>query len=198
MTRAIGVVVIGVICLGVPAVAGAQGGVGVKGGLALSEVTGEDSGSLQWLTAWSVGGFASVPVAKGVFFQPEVLYTRKGAEFRDESGKAWTHLDYVEFPLLVRFSPSSSGRVGLDLFAGIAPAVKARARMTIEDVDLDADSDISDLISSWDAGFVAGGGMHAGAFSAEVRWTEGLVNVVKDSSEKSRNRTISVLAGYRF
>ncbi len=198
MTRAIGVVLVIVICLGVPAVAGAQSGVGVKGGLALSEVTGEDTGDVQWLTGWSVGGFASVRMAKGVFFQPEVLYTRKGAAFEDEGAKARTHLDYVEFPLLVRFSPSSSGHVGLDVFAGIAPAVKARARMMIEDVELDVDSDISDLISSWDAGFVAGGGMHAGAFSAEVRWTEGLVNIIKSSTEKSRNRTISVLAGYRF
>ena len=193
-----GVVVVIVICLGVPAVAGAQSGVGVKGGLALSEVTGEDTGDLQWLTGWSGGGFASVRMAKGVFFQPEVLYTRKGAAFDDEGGKARTHLDYVEFPLLVRFSPSSSGRVGLDLFAGVAPAVRTRARMMIEDADLDVDSDISDVISSWDAGFVAGGGLHAGGFSAEVRWTEGLVNIAKALSEKTRNRTISVLAGYRF
>jgi hypothetical protein len=194
MVRRMAIVFV-VLCLGVPALAGAQVSAGVKGGLAISKATGEEDSAAGWLTAWSAGGFVSVPLAKSVFFQPEVLYTRKGIRFDEGGTTAKFHLDYVEIPLLLRYSSSPSRGVGFDLFGGFAPAIRTRARLIMEGES----ADVSDSLKSWDAGVVVGAGVHGARVSGEVRWTEGLVNVARDESAgTTRNRTISFLAGFRF
>jgi hypothetical protein len=188
------VIVFVVSCLGIPVLALAQTSAGIKGGLAISKATGEGDSSAGWLTAWSAGGFVSIPLSKNVFFQPEVLYTRKGIRFDEGGMTAKFHLDYIEIPLLVRYSSSPRG-VGFDLFGGIAPAIRTRARLIVGGES----EDVSDSLKSWDAGVVVGAGVHGSRVSGEVRWTEGVVNLAHDDSTgKTRNRTVSFLVGYRF
>jgi hypothetical protein len=178
------------------ALAAAQPTGGVKGGLALSKATNEDDPSAGWLTAWSIGGFVTVPMAASVFFQPEVLYTRKGIKFDEDGTIVKFHVDYIEIPLLVRYASSGPRRVGFDVFGGIAPAIRTRARVIMGGQS----EDVGSSLKSWDAGLVVGAGAHGGRVSGEVRWTEGLVNLPSADSPytKTRNRTISLLAGYRF
>ena len=181
-------------CLCLPAIAAAQ--VGVKGGIVFSDIVGGDNNDSRWMTGWSAGGFGSARIASGFYFQPEVLYTRKGAKAAPILGGSdlKAQLDYVEVPLLFRLSPSA-GPVGLDILGGVAPAFKVRARLVNDAGD---EEDISDEIKSVDAGVVAGLGFHVGGFFVEGRWTEGLVKLLDVEGATSRNRVISVLAAIGF
>ena len=190
-----------VVCLCLPAgVATAQVQAGVKGGVAFSQAAWDGQDEWGWATNWAAGGFVSIPLGKQLFFQPEALYTRKGTRGEVGTSTFGYDVDYVEIPLLLRFSPATSGRVGFDLFGGLAPAVKTRAHYVFEDSSEGEreDLDVSEDVSSWDTGLVIGAGVHVGRFTTEVRWTEGLLNLDPEGIEKVRNRSIAVLAGFRF
>ncbi len=204
MRRGVAVGVLVVLCLCLPALVSAQTAVGVKGGVALSNITGDTEEQPDWLVGWSAGGFVGIHLVPSLYLQPEVLYTRKGSKFKESGNTAKTNLDYVELPVLLRFSPEAA-KIGIDLFGGIAPAVRTRARFVFEaggglDGLEDLDTDISDLITKWDVGVVVGAGFHLGGFTTEFRWTEGLMNVIQDpqSGESAKNRSVSVLIGLRM
>jgi len=204
MRRGVAVGVLVVLCLCLPALASAQTAVGVKGGVSLSNITGDTEEQPEWLLGWSAGGFVGIHLVPSLYLQPEVLYTRKGSKLKEGGSTAKTNLDYVELPVLLRFSPEAA-KIGIDLFGGIAPAVRTRARFVFEgggglDGLEDLDTDISDLITKWDVGVVVGAGFHLGAFTTEFRWTEGLTNIIEDpeSGESAKNRSVSVLIGLRM
>jgi len=204
MRRGVAVGVLVVLCLCLPAFAGAQTAVGVKGGLAVSNITGDSEEQPDWLFGWSAGGFVGIHLAPGLYLQPEVLYTRKGSKLTEGGSTAKTNLDYVEIPVLLRLSPEAA-KIGFDLFGGIAPALRTRARFVFEgggelDGLEDLDTDISDLITKWDVGVVVGAGFHLGPVTTEFRWTEGLMNIIEnpESGESAKNRSISVLIGFRM
>jgi len=179
---------------------------GAKGGITFATVPAA-AGELEVETGYRpgvlAGGFMAVEFGGVYAFQPEFLYAMKGFNIQPlgQSYKGTVELSYFEIPLLFRVSPKTKGRVGFDVFAGLAPAFRLSARSTAE-IDGDSQSeDIKEEIKSTDLGLVVGGGVHFGKVSIEARWTEGLINALSDPIEGEKafkNRAFSILVGYKF
>lgn len=176
---------------------------GIKGGLNLaniptladeSDTEGVDS---RYRKGIVVGGFATIRLTDWIAFQPEVLYTQKGVEFKesDFTNEFKLHTDYVDVPLLLRFQ-QASGR-GVYALAGPSLNLNVSAKSTFEDDE----EDFKDEVESFEAGVVLGAGFQLSNFLIEARFTEGLTNIVKnpdDSDDSYRNRSFAVMVGVRF
>jgi Outer membrane protein beta-barrel domain len=178
----------------------AQGiAVGVKGGVnvATQDVTGDaGSPSSDWLTTGVVGGFVTLPISSWLDVQAEGLYAMKGLRLNVAGIKSSLKLDYLEVPVLarVRFAHRYYAAGG----PSMAFALRARARTTFN--DFTTELDVMDQVERFDFGVAMGGGVEFGSVVVDGRYTLGLTDIDKDKTDTiaTKNRTISVTAGFRF
>lgn len=76
------------------------------------------------------GGYATIPIGWRLAFQPELLYSPRGFRYRTGAGDFTLKMDYVEAPLLLRGSLPRVGAAVPYLYAGPAPALRARCAFT--------------------------------------------------------------------
>ncbi|MCB0439560.1 MAG: PorT family protein [Mangrovimonas sp.] len=83
---------------------------GVKGGLNISTVGGDDIEERDSRTSFNAGLFAEVPLTDRFSFQPEVLYSGQGFDIMeidqdnifDTNENIEYQLDYIQFPLMAK------------------------------------------------------------------------------------------------
>jgi hypothetical protein len=189
-----------------PSVAVAQDvAYGVKGGLNLATVSFDPELPVDYGLRLGIvaGAFVSLPLGSRLAVQPEALFSQKGAAVDDDGVDATLRLDYVEIPVLLKYSLSgarTAGRPSVFVLGGAAVAFKIRAEASAtfgeETIDDDVDEDIEDV----DLGIAFGAGLAFDRVTIDGRYTLGLSNISTDEEEagKARNRTLSVLAGFRF
>lgn len=176
--------------------------VGARAGANLATITvaPDDGGAaFEARTGLVAGVFATWRALSWLEVQPEVLYTSKGAALEQEGIDSQLVLDYVEVPLLARISKRMP-RVTVYAAAGPALAwrVAAKSRTvfsgTTEEIDLAED------VEPFDLGLAAGGGVEAGMFVIDVRYTLGLRDIDADKSDAVtiKTRAVSLSAGIRF
>lgn len=176
--------------------------VGARAGANLATITvaPDDGGAaFEARTGLVAGVFATWRALSWLEVQPEVLYTSKGAALEQEGIDSQLVLDYVEVPLLARISKRMP-RVTVYAAAGPALAwrVAAKSRTvfsgTTEEIDLAED------VEPFDLGLAAGGGVEAGMFVVDVRYTLGLRDIDADKSDAVtiKTRAVSLSAGIRF
>ncbi|MCK4461905.1 MAG: PorT family protein [candidate division Zixibacteria bacterium] len=156
----------------------AQIGFGVKGGLNLANLTGADSEGFDSKTGLVAGGFVKLNIAPNLAIQPEVLFTQKGSKGDLGFGAtAKFELNYIEVPVLLRFSFPTTGELKPFLFAGPAMAFIQTAEFTVEVSGQSASLDIANEKSN-DLGLVVGGGIELATggvnLVVEARVTAGL------------------------
>jgi len=191
------------------ATASAQVVVGAKGGLNIAGMSlGGDASNLNLShrEVWMAGGFVEIPVARRVAIQPEALYTMKGAEYSAPSpggaiGVATLELSYLDVPVLLRVDVPTAGTVVPYIYAGpnVGFRLSAKAASTIGSAH--QEEDIKSTTTSTEVGIAFGGGVRFGRVVAELRYTQGLTNVVADaasSSATAKNHGFQVIAGVRF
>jgi hypothetical protein len=177
---------------------------GIKGGVNFSNITFDseegDDPQFDSRTGLVAGAFVTFPMADTFSVQPEVLYSVKGAKFTEEGIESTVRVDYVEIPVLARYSSAPSGNSSFQVFAGPYVAFKTKAEATTEfdgeDFDEDLDEDVEDL----DFGVVVGGGVEAGHFVVDLRYSWGLknANAVESDQLTIKHKVFSIMAGIRF
>jgi opacity protein-like surface antigen len=177
--------------------------VGVKAGMNFANLNFEGDGATVNLDQRKgfVGGlFVVWPATSRVALQTEALYSQKGAQMEEEGASAKIKLDYVDVPVLARFSSPVSGGTSFHVFAGPSFNFRVSAKAESSFEDEDESEDIDDDVERFDLGFVAGAGLEFGRFVVDGRYTWGLSNINKDESEdvKIKNRVFAVMAGIRF
>jgi hypothetical protein len=171
------------------------------------------------LWAISLGLSLRFDINPVIGFQPELLYTRKGARWEssdtweDYWGESYSYsysnvqtFDYIELPLLFRVTPVVGSRVTPNLCIGPAPAFLLSGRYSSRSQDTYGtyrDSGALDYLQEMDLGMVIGGGIDIragkGTVTGEIRYNLGLINVFKDCGDSSiKHRTLSLLVGYYF
>jgi hypothetical protein len=187
------------VCLALPAAAGAQGlQFGVKAGVSLSTMDfgGEDV-ALERRTGLLAGGFVTMPIARRLGLQAEAVYVTKGVALEGPFASE-VDLDYLELPVLAR------ARLAGPLFAVAGPAfayrLRARGRTTfLGETD---EADLSDEFEPWDVGLAAGLGLTIRRrFEVEVRYTYGLRNIDirrGDDGPSVTNRAVALSGAFRF
>lgn len=151
------------------------------------------------LTGFVVGAFATVPVTELFGFQPEVLFSRQGTKFSEEGQTAKIKLDYVQVPLLGRFALSKAAPAAL--LIGPSLGFRARGRIEVPGAPDAFAKEFEDQLARVDVGLTAGLAVEVGKHGViDGRYTWGLLNVAKDSSDPgtAKNRVFSVTAGFRF
>ena len=194
---------------------------GSKGGLNLAKVSTDgfdfDGVVIENLTSRTglvAGAFGSFGIAENLSIQTEVLFSQKGAKFDTSMTvqgitadvELLFKLDYIEVPVLLKYSIPVQGSIRPNLFCGPALAIKSVSKLKVTASALGQSAsetiDIED-VKSTDFGVVFGGGLDIvvgnGRIVLDGRYTLGMSSIDDSSdNEDIKNRAISVTAGYAF
>jgi len=195
----------------VPTLAAEPARFGIKGGIAIANVSREIGTVAQFDHKLGPGGgaFATWALNDRVALGAEVLYVSKGLSLgesvlTDNSGTAvgtieslWV-TDYLEVPMLVRVG-LGGGTMRPAIVLGPAIAFKVRERLvTTGDQRI---SSKTDAFARTDYGMAAGAELRLrsgpGWSLMEARYTLGLVDVAF-YGRQAKNRALTVMAGYAF
>lgn len=161
---------------------------GVKGGVSVSQVQA-DLFDTQNRTGFVGGVYAAFDLTPVVGIQPELLLVRKGAELFStdvsfggiDFGDVGSTLDvdYLEIPVLLRFSLPTPGPLGVRLLAGPVASLKVAEKLSTTGlIDLSLDTD---QIKTADFGIAAGAAVALRSGNLRVvgegRYTLGLTDV---------------------
>jgi len=159
------------------------------------EADGDDN--LDKRTGLAVGGFVDVPIAPGFSFQPEFLYSQKGAKFEDFDGEDVTiKYDVIQIPLLAKFNFGAND-APVQGFVVAGPGLAFRTKAEIDyDVTNELDEDIEDETESFEFSGIVGAGVKFGMASVEIRYDHGFTNLNSvDDNFEIKSRTFSILFG---
>ena len=166
---------------------------GVKGGVNFSNLYTENVEDNNVLTSFNVGVFASFPITNSIAIQPELLYSRKGAELVYNNafaeGSAKFKLNYIEVPALLKFNLTEN----LNIHAGpyfaylIDAQVKNESDNGIFDFEESYDNDD---FNKFDMGLSGGIGFDFNSFGIGARYNYGLTNVGKERTILGQTYTI--------
>lgn len=163
---------------------------GVKGGVNLSNITGDDVGDLDSRTSFHLGLFMEMPISERFSFQPEVLYSGQGftAVTRDQDNifdvddNVEYQLSYIQVPLMAKVY------VVKGLYAEVGPQFGFKVK---EEIDYKPASDSGDIeinsddsyIKGFDTSIAAGAGYKFdNGLSVSARYTHGLTNIYKNNT----------------
>lgn len=174
---------------------------GVKGGLSIANVHGDDAEDASSRTVGCFGGFVEIPITPMISFQPEALYAMKGSKDDEGENTCTTKLTYIEIPMLFKVNIPTSGGIKPFIAAGPEVAFKVSATWEGTEGGVDFDEDIED-IKGTDLGLIIGGGIgfpfmnHTAML--EGRYDLGLTTIVDVEDVDVKNNVISVLVGIAF
>jgi hypothetical protein len=177
--------------------------VGVKAGMNFSNLNFDGDGAslnLDQRKGFVGGLFVVWPATGRVALQTEALYSQKGAQMEEGDASGKIKLDYIDVPVLGRFSSPVSGGTSFHVFAGPSFGFRVSAKAESSFGDEEESEDIDDDVERFDLGLVAGAGLEFGRFVIDGRYTWGLSNINKDEADdvKIKNRVFAVMAGIRF
>ncbi len=176
---------------------------GVRGGVnfTTTKTAGEDqSGAVDWQLRGVFGGFMTWRALSWIELQPEVLYAMKGSKGEEFGIVAKLLLDYIEVPVLARISRGGAGARSWYVVGGPSFGYLLRAKTRADFGSSTEEIDVIDEVERFDFGIVAGGGIEFGRIVVDGRYTHGLSDIDKDTSDdvKVTNRAVSVTVGFKF
>jgi hypothetical protein len=189
---------------------------GLRGGANLATLRGDEPASLDWVSHPVVGVVAVFRLTRWILFQPEVLYSSKGAtgqvpvRFFGATGLSGSvELNYLEIPILLRVSPPLTGRIvpyvcgGPSVAANLSAYSDATFLVESGPVPMSFPERIDNVVTDGDLGLVLGGGVDFDAgwavFEFDARYTHGLIAVDETRfSIDPRNRTWGFTLGLLF
>lgn len=179
--------------------------IGAKAGLGLANWVGSDASSeiadFPNRPGPTFGLFGSIRLHKQLSLQPELLYAPKGR--KAESGGVLSDtfvIDYIEIPLLARFSFPIHDRFAPYVLAG--PAMSFLLRYQIESEGDGSITDRTDLARSIDLGVLGGAGTSVvltgpHALVVEARYERSLTRLLMEDVDV-KNRVFSFMIGYQY
>ena len=183
---------------------------GVKGGVNLATITGDDFNDLDSRTSFNAGLVAEFPITETFSIQPEVFYSGQGFDIKeidqdnvfDTDQNVEYQLDYIQVPILAKFYLVE----GLSIEAGpqfgfkINEEIDSQPNSDGGDIDIsNEDSSVKDFETS-----ITGGLSYkfSGGFFISGRYTYGLTNLFDNDSVFSdvdaRNSVAQVGIGFMF
>jgi hypothetical protein len=199
--RRIAATALAVVLLAAPSASAQTFQFGVKGGVNFATLSVEDGDSaFDSRIGAVIGGFVTWQAFSWLELQPEVLFSSKGAKVEESGISSNLIVDYLEMPILARYSRPLSDNWRIYVAGGPTLGVRLRARATTEFSGGTEEIDIDDDVEQMDFGVAVGGGVEVGRWMFDGRYTFGLSDIDANASDAAtfRNRAISVTAGFRF
>ena len=160
---------------------------GIKGGINLSTITGDNSSSFSSLIGVNAGGFSRFAVAKQFSIQPEVVLSVEGAKFSINGVGGNMTGTYVNIPVLAQYEVGS----GFVLQSGIQLGLLLSAK---EKVDKQGSTSIKDQLKSTNFSWVFGTSYQPKEWPVgfDLRYNMGLSNINSNSSVLNHTSTWQV------
>jgi hypothetical protein len=179
---------------------------GVKGGVNLGDLAGEDAPDETSLRTGFMGGaFVQVDLSEEAGLRVEGLWVQKGAEFADSlfilPVEGTVEIEYIELPVLFVVNLSAGGKGAFEIFAGptFAFNTSASAEGNGRSVDLNG--------NNFEFGVAFGAGVEYAWPTVSIvidgRYSLGATSIIEDDEATSGsvdllNRGIGIMAGLAF
>ena len=150
----------------------AQTTFGVKGGLNLASINIDNS---DMILTWQAGAFSHMPLGGKVFFQPELLISRKGTRLKDffYTSDLTFNIVYLSMPLVMGVE------AGEHFLFHIGPELGYRLAGEFEIEDQESNQE-KEYYSDWDFGLDAGVTYQmTRRFGLTLRYCFGFTNVMQ-------------------
>jgi len=178
----------------------AQVDFGVRAGLNVSTFTGDAEDSEAKL-GFIGGGYLNYAFSPTLSIQPEVLFSQKGAEFTEDNLTVTYRLDYIDVPVLLKYTLPTGTNLLPSLYAGPQVSFKVSESVRAEGISVD-----TEFIKSTDFGLTFGadvGARLAGRtqqFGVGLRYFLGLADIqdFEDGEGSLRNNVFTVSAYFGF
>jgi hypothetical protein len=167
--------------------------------------------------SWSSSLSRNDGLALGVFhvfqqtptlgIQLEGQYVRRGGAIDLAHGAETLtsafRLDYLEIPLLVRFSPAPLADVRAVLLGGASIGLRVSSTLEVSADDQSESDDVSEVFTGTSVGLIAGLGLSfrvdlSTHIVVQARYYHGLTNVLKDTILQSFSRDLTFVVGMAF
>jgi hypothetical protein len=176
-------------------------------GQVIDQITGFESVDVSAKLGLTGGGFVQFAFNDRFSLQPEMMFVMKGVnlDLEENIGNATAKVNYLEFPIFVRFNRSLNDTLAGFVMAGPAFGVKVGTGGTLSgvqgSVEGSRDFDIDPAIASRDFGLAFAGGLEWQKFLIEARYVLGLTDIATDiyfHEDSLTNRSFSVTVGLRL
>jgi hypothetical protein len=159
---------------------------GVKGGLNLANVSGDNTKAFDPVTSFNFGVMSEISITDKFSFQPELMYSGQGYSFNSDNV---VELSYLNIPLMAKYYVAK----GLSIEAG--PQIGYLFAAKNESVDVKDSFKKIDFGANVGLGYKLENGLNFG-----VRYNLGLSNInnVSGSSDKYKNGVVQASVGYFF
>ncbi len=179
---------------------------GFKIGMAVANMHGDDVEDFgqEAKTGLCAGGFIGFGLGNIVTVQPEILYTQKGIKAVDDGGWARFKIDYLEMPVVLKFTMPIQGTIKPYVMTGPYFAYNISAKLAIGDDQNRIERDMSDAVKDIDFGTVFGGGIDfelpVGKIVFDFRYGLGMITIDEPNGEQAdvKNDAFSLTLGYAF
>lgn len=186
-----------VAMLAIVTAASAQLNLGVKGGLNMSNMVGDEINDNNMKLGFHVGLAADYDFAPSMAIQTGLLFTTKGTELNDNNN---SNLMYLQVPVHFAYKQEVTPGTRIVFHAGPYVAYGIGGKSKILGIEYDSFGDNS--LKPFDAGLGLGVGAEFGRFIADIGWDMGLVNIASDTAEffrgKTRNQNAYLSVGVKF
>lgn len=182
---------------------------GFKGGLNLSNMYTEDVDDENALVGFNAGLFLELPISSSLSFQPELLYSTKGAEVTYDNafatGTGKFRLNYIETPLLLKANVTDNFNIHFGPYFAYLVDSKITNETNGGTFDFEEEIDNDDL-NKFDYGLAAGLGIDFDGFGIGARYNYGLQTIGKERTflgqtytfPDGKNSSLSVYATIKF
>lgn len=187
---------------------------GIRAGVNFSTINGKTATGAEIdnsiNTGFHGGLNAEIPLGTGFYLQPGVLYSQKGAEFKNSGGNSEVELSYIEVPVNFVYKPVlGTGRMllGFGPYAAFGLTGTVKSGGVEQDVEFTKNYDASVAKPQY-KGIDAGANLLAGYefannVSFQINAQLGLAQLTpgidgNDNPTKQKNTGFGVSLGYRF
>ncbi len=221
MRPSLKMVLVPALLIALPAISSGQS-IGIRGGLSIASVGGNDAADTGSTNGVSVVAFYNMPLPGILGAQIGVGFTQRGftrtvfgvtPEGRiapaDSSVESTVDLSYADIPLLLTLSPVSFGNLGFNLSTGLVLSLMTGCSVTFSDDSVSTTFACTKRearlkTSTLDVGVMVGAGMELGltgnaSLLLDVFYNLGLSKVDRSGVDDDiKNRTLSILVGASF
>ena len=173
-----------------PAASTSQIKFGIKAGINLASVSGDDVDDVAMLVSFHGGATVNIPFGGMWAFNPEVFFSGQG--WKEDGGDGKVTTGNINIPLLLQYRNPSG------FYAELGPQIGFLLSAKEKEGDEDA-VDIKDFFKSTDFALALGLGYQTkSGFGFGARYNLGLSSVIDDSDVKAHNSVINIGLFYMF
>jgi hypothetical protein len=176
---------------------------GIKGGMNISNFTGQDydSDARSGLAVGAALDFSLPVLPFGI--ETGVYYSQKGAKSSEDGLTGTLKVDYIEVPLMAKFRLGPPGPITPHLVLGPYAGFNINSEAELSGDGGSISGDLSDDTNSTEFGGVAGVGIDFNLgltkLNAQLRYSYGFTSVFEgDFDDGEKNAALSILVGIRF